>query len=58
MRPPPLVSGLCRYHHNATVTNAAFGNDMIGEMLNLRGRTLQCSHLHAYIVVEVDVQCR
>src|SRR6266436_5679063 len=47
-----------RDHHHATVAYAAFGDDVIGEMLNVAGGSLQRCHLHAAVVVEMNVQRR
>lgn len=54
----PLVSRIRRNHDHAAVPNAAFGDDMVSEMLNVMGWSLQCGDLHAGVVVEVDVQRR
>jgi hypothetical protein len=47
-----------RDHHHATVAYAAFGDDVIGEMLDVAGGSFQRRHLHAAVVVEMNVQRR
>ena len=47
-----------RDHHHAAVAHAALGDDVIGEMLDLAAGALQRRHLHAAVVVEMDVQRR
>ena len=45
-----------RDHHDAAVAHAAFGDDVVGEMPDLAGVAAQRRHLHAIVVVEMDVQ--
>jgi len=47
-----------RDHHHTSITHAAFGDDVVGEMSDLGGVAAQCRHLHAIIVVEMDMQRR
>src|SRR5436853_2435468 len=45
-----------RYHHQPAIPHPAFGDDMVGEMLELGAAALQRRHLHAVVVVEMNVQ--
>src|SRR5882757_5807632 len=47
-----------RDHHHAAVAHAALGNDVVGEMPDLAAGALQRRHLHATVVVEMDMQRR
>ena len=47
-----------RDHHYAAVADAAFGDDVVGEMPDLAGVAAQRRHLHAIVVVEMDMQRR
>ncbi len=47
-----------RDHHGAAVAHAALGDDVVGEMADLAAGALQRRHLHAAVVVEMDVQRR
>ncbi|MGY4628433.1 hypothetical protein ACVWY3_006189 [Bradyrhizobium sp. USDA 4486] len=47
-----------RDHHHAAVAHAAFGDDVVGEMPDFGGVAAQRGHLHAIVVIEMDVQGR
>jgi len=53
-----LLSSLGRNHHKATVSHPALGDDVVGEMLYLGAASFQLRHLHAIVIVEVNVKCR
>src|SRR5262245_28150647 len=48
--------GLRRHHDNAAVAHAALGDHVLGEVLHRAGLALEHGHLHAAVVVEVDVE--
>jgi hypothetical protein len=39
-----------------TVANAAFGNDVVGKMLHVGAAAFEHGHLHATVVVQMNVQ--
>ncbi len=45
-----------RDHHHTSITHATLRDDVVGEMLDLGSIALQRRHLHAIVVVEMDVQ--
>ena len=45
-----------RYHDQAAISNAALRDDVVGEMLDFGPGPLQGRHLHAIVVVEVNVK--
>ena len=53
----PLVR-FRRYHDQAAISNAALRNDVVGEMLYLGAASFQRRHLHAIVIVEVNVKRR
>src|SRR5262245_5495497 len=48
--------GLRRHQHDAAVAHAALGDHVLGEVLHRAGLALEHGHLHAAVVVEVDVE--
>ncbi|MGY3471746.1 hypothetical protein ACVW0I_008617 [Bradyrhizobium sp. LM6.11] len=53
-----LLAFTRRDHHHAAVADAAFGDDVVGEMSDLAGIAAKRRHLHAIVVVEMDMQRR
>jgi hypothetical protein len=51
-----LACQLCRHHHDASVTHAALGYDAVGELPHIRSAALEHRHLHAVVMIEVNVQ--
>src|SRR5262245_4350917 len=59
--PPPRGAGsagegLRRHHDDAAVAHTALGDHVLGEVLDRAGLALEHGHLHAAVVVEVDVE--
>ena len=50
--------GSGRQVDDLAVSHAAFGDDVVGELLHLSAGSLQHRHLHATFVVEVNMQRR
>ena len=44
--------------YDLTVSHPSFGDDVVGELLHVFAGSLQDRHLHAALVVQVDVQRR
>jgi len=42
-------------HCHAAIADATLGDNTIGEVLHVSARSLESGHLHAAIVVEMDV---
>ena len=53
-----FAGGLGRDHHQASVSNASLGNDVVGEMLHLGAGASQGRYFHAIVIVEVNVKRR
>ena len=51
-----FLAGFPWDHHDASVFDAALGDDVIGEMLYLGTGAAQRGHLHAVIIVEVNMK--
>jgi hypothetical protein len=51
-----LLAGFRWDHDHASVFDATLGNDVVGEMLNLRTGAAQRGHLHAVIIVEMNMK--
>ena len=49
---------LGRHQHDAAVAHAALGDHVLGEVLHGAGLALEHGHLHAAVMVEVDMQRR
>jgi hypothetical protein len=47
---------LGRNHNDAAVTDAAFGNDVVGELPHVRGAALEHCNFHAVLMIEVNVK--
>jgi hypothetical protein len=47
---------LGRHHHDATVTHAALGNDAVGELPHILSAALKHRHLHAVVMIEMNVK--
>ena len=55
---PRLLCWHGRDHHHTTVAHATLGDDVVGEMPDVAAGALQRRHLHAAVVVEMDMQRR
>jgi hypothetical protein len=51
-----LACQFCGNHNNAAITDAAFGNDAVGEPPHVRAAALQHGHFHAMVMIEVNVK--
>jgi hypothetical protein len=51
-----LGGKLGRNHDDAAVTDAAFSNDIVGELPHVWGATLQHCNFHAMFMIEVNVK--
>ena len=51
-----FVTQLDRNDHRPAIANTAFGNDLVGTPLNRRRPALQHCHLHAAVMVEMQMQ--
>jgi hypothetical protein len=51
-----LACKLGRNHNDAAITDAALGNDAVGELPHVRGTALQHGHFHAVVMIEVNVK--
>jgi hypothetical protein len=51
-----LIGDFDRYQHHATMANAAFGDHMLGAMLDVARAALENRDLHAAFVVEMNMQ--
>ena len=47
---------LGRHHHDAAVTHAALGNNAVGELPHISSAALEHRHLHAVVMIEVNVK--
>lgn len=51
-----MLMGSGRQIDDLAMSDTAFGDDVVGELLNFSAGSLQHRHLHATFVVEVNVQ--
>jgi hypothetical protein len=46
------------YHHEAAVSHAALGDDVVRKMLNFGAAPSQGRHFHAVVIVKMDMKRR
>ncbi len=51
-----IAMGGCSHHDDLTMPDAAFRHHVLGEVLNLLRGAFEHVHLHAAVMVEVDVE--